>query len=349
MVAKPSGPPPGEVRDPAASPVSPADARPTDLRLPGCDARGGTGRHERYTSTTVAMDTIVTLHVETDAAARIAQTALRRAQQWFLAVERTCSRFDPSSELADLARQPGRAVPVSPLLFEAVAFACAVARRTRGAFDPTIGRQQQARGFNSNYITGAAGPRGVQPAGAGRADYRDVVLDPAARTITLRKPLLLDLGAVAKGLAIDLAARELRAFTRFAVEAGGDLFAGGAAATAAPWQIGIRAPGDEHELLDIVPVLNAAVCTSAGNERPATEAGEHHLLDPHSGRSPRGALSVTVIAPTALVADALATAAFVLGPARGSRLLDRQRLSYLILTAAGERITPNTLRPWFAQ
>lgn len=285
------------------------------------------------------MDTAVTLLVETDAPAALAEAALRRAERWFALVEQACSRFDPESELMLLCARPGRRVPVSPLLFEAVAFACAVARQTGGAFDPTIGRRQQARGFDQNYRTDCRPVAAAAAAGDASADYRDVQLDAGTRTIRLRRPLLLDLGAVAKGLAIDLAARELHGFRRYAVEAGGDLFAGGDAG-AAPWQIGIHWPGaiDTGELLDIVPVLNAAVCTSAGDRRPAHDAGEHHLLDPRRGHSPRETLSVSVIAPAALVADALGTAAFVLGPARGRRLLAAQKLDYLILTVAGERL-----------
>lgn len=297
----------------------------------------GAASTERHTAATVAMDTLVTLYAETATGGAVAQLGLQRAVQWFSVVEQACSRFNPESELVRLCAQPGRAVAVSPLLFEAVSFACAVARQTSGAFDPTIGRRQQARGFDRDYVSGVRMASDHDGDSAERVDHRDVELDQEARTITLRKPLLLDLGAVAKGLAIDLAVRELQAFERFAVEAGGDLYAGGDASAAA-WQIGIGAPAEDGELLDIVPVRNAAVCTSAGSERPAAQAGEHHLLDPRLGCSPRGVLSVTVIAPTAMVADALATAALVLGPARGRRLLDAQGLDYLILTAANERL-----------
>jgi thiamine biosynthesis lipoprotein len=283
------------------------------------------------------MDTLVTLVVETAAPAGTAQAALGRAAAWFPVVEQACSRFDPASELLRLCTRPGEMVAVSPLLFEAIAFACAVARQTRGAFDPTIGHRQQARGFDQNYRSGIRLAAPVERSTSNPPDYRDVEIDSTTRTIRLRRPLLLDLGAVAKGLAIDLAARELRAFARFAVEAGGDLYAGGAG-TPLPWQIGIRFPGEATDLLDIVPVWNAALCTSAGDARPAAALGEHHLLDPRRGHSPRGVLSASVIAPTAMVADALSTAAFVLGPARACRFLATQQVDYLLLSATGERL-----------
>ena len=73
--------------------------------------------------------------------------------------------------------------------------------------------------------------------------YRDVLLDPEQRTITLRRPLLLDLGAVAKGLAVDAAGRELEPFRDFAIDAGGDLFLGGSNPQGTPGRLGFDTRG----------------------------------------------------------------------------------------------------------
>ena len=124
-----------------------------------------------------------------------------------------------------LAAQVGVPVPVSAILFEAVQFALAVAEESGGAFDPTVGYAMETRGFNREYRTGQTIRTDLEPAGP--VSYRDVRLDPDRKTITLLRPLILDLGAVAKGLAIDLAARELRPFENFAIDAGGDLYLGG--------------------------------------------------------------------------------------------------------------------------
>jgi thiamine biosynthesis lipoprotein len=291
------------------------------------------GRATRAQST-IAMDTVVTAQVEAAGSDEAIDAALARALAWFGVVERVCSRFDSESELVQLCRRPGRAVPVSRLLFEAVGFAVAVAKLTHGAFDPTVGGAQQGRGISTNYVTGASITTATS-----HATYRDVVLDPGAGTITLRRPLLLDLGAVAKGLAIDLAARELAAYDRFAVEAGGDLFAGGTALLAVPWTVGVQHPCRDG-LLGTLHIWNRAVCSSGGYERPTSD-GEHHLLDPHTGHSPQQVIGVTAIAPTALVADALGTAAFILGPTRGLRLLHGQGIHGIIVSANAEvRLTP---------
>jgi thiamine biosynthesis lipoprotein len=288
-----------------------------------------------YTRATVAMDTVVTASAESDRPSEEIEAALERALGWFAAVEQICSRFDPESELMRLCRQPGVAVPVSALLFEAVSFALQVARLTRGAFDPTIGGQQQRRGLTRNYVSGEE-----ITSAAEQATWRDLRLNRRRRTILLQRPLLLDLGAVAKGLAIDLAARELGSVERFAIEAGGDLFAGGAAQDGEPWRIGVQHPLREG-LLGSVAVWNRAVCTSGGYERPVDSEGEHHLLDPRTGRSPHDLVSLTAVAPTALVADALGTAAFVLGERAGLRLLQRQGIAGIAVTAQHRiRLTP---------
>ena len=137
-------------------------------------------------------------------------------------------------------RTVGVAVPASAILYEAVQFALAVAEESGGAFDPTVGSAMETRGFNREYRSGR--PVRTAPARSSSATYRDVRLDPQRKTITLLRPLLLDLGAVAKGLAIDMAAHELRPFENFAINAGGDLYIGGHNPRGGPWSVGIRHP-----------------------------------------------------------------------------------------------------------
>jgi uncharacterized protein with FMN-binding domain len=174
-----------------------------------------------FTRSEVLMGTLVTIDVVRDAA----EDAVTRAFEWFHEIEDRCTRFDERSELMQLAASAGSAVPVSVILFEAVRFALQIAEESGGAFDPTIGQRMAARGFNREHRTGREVTASVPP--IGDISYRDVRVDPDRRTITLLRPLVLDLGAVAKGLAIDMAALELRPFGDFSIDAGGDLFVGG--------------------------------------------------------------------------------------------------------------------------
>jgi len=284
--------------------------------------------------TEAVMGTIVTIHVVSSEAG--VDTSIDRAFGWFHEIEERCTRFDPRSELMQLTAKAGVAVPASPILYEAVRFALMVAEETGGAFDPTVGHRMEARGFNREHRTGATVRTTIAP--DDDVSFQDVRLDPDRNTITLLRPLTLDLGAVAKGLAVDLAARELEPFKNFAIDAGGDLYLGGLNPEGDPWSVGIRHPRNAEELIDTLRVSNQAVCTSGDYER----AG--HILQPQGGTSPTVVASATVVAPGAMLADALATAVFVLGPAAGIDLLNRLEVDGLIITAELQRHETRGLR-----
>jgi len=250
--------------------------------------------------------------------------AVARAFEWFHEVEARCSRFDAASELSQLSATAGRAVEVSDLVFEALRFAVHIAEISGGAFDPVVGGAMIARGFNRHYITGETAPL---PANRDDAvTFRDIALDSEVKTVTLLRPLLLDLGAVAKGLAIDLAARELKDVRDFSIDAGGDLFLGGKNDEGADWSIGIRHPRKDHTVIEVLRVSDKAVCTSGDYERGP------HLLDPAGHAPASGLASATVIAPTAMLADAASTAAFVLGPVDGADFCRRIGVAAILFT-----------------
>lgn len=250
------------------------------------------------------MGTVVTFRVVGHEAER--GEAVERAEAWIRRIDDECSKFKPESDVSRLATRAGEAVAVSPLLFEVVEFSLAVAAASGGAFDP------------------AAGSPG--------ASWSDVTLDPEARTITLARPLVLDLGGVAKGLAVDLAARELAPLENFLVNAGGDVFAAGRNESGEVWAIGVRDPRNPGACIETLRLSNAAVCTSGDYERGA------HIIDPRTGGPARGMASVTVIAPSAMVADALGTAAYVLGPVDGAAFLREQDVRGIMVTADLERV-----------
>ena len=97
----------------------------------------------RTESVITAMSTTVSVQV---VGARDARARMQSALAWFPEVERVCSRFLPDSELRQLCAQVGQPVPVSPLLFDALHFALAVAAASDGAFDPTVGATMESRG-----------------------------------------------------------------------------------------------------------------------------------------------------------------------------------------------------------
>jgi len=297
---------------------------------------------EAFLLSTASMGTVVTIHIVGGGAPadRAAQhRAAERALGWFREVERVCSRFQPTSEVSALSSRVGEPVTVTPMLFAAAHFALAVAEETDGAFDPTLGSVLEAAGFNHEHRSGW--PVRIAPASNG-ATFRDLELDPDARTIALRRPLLLDLGAVAKGLAIDMAAKELHndGYDNFTVDAGGDLYLAGCNAAGEPWSVGIRHPRRSDEIVESLRVSNTAVCTSGDYERRTANdnaAIEHHIIDPRTGASANRCASVTTLGSSAMIADALGTAAFVLGPIDGLALLERHGIDAVIVSPGLER------------
>src|SRR5919205_4046838 len=165
-----------------------------------------TGAHD---FATVSMDTWVNIQIVTPAKRAAVEPDVQRAFAWFETVERVCSRYDAHSEVMRLLEHVGQPVPVSSLLLEATAFALELAEQTDGAFDPTLGAALERLGHDTHYVTGE---RVTSPAEALAASFRDIQLDRARGTIRLARPVVIDLNAVVKGLAIDLAARELDAY-----------------------------------------------------------------------------------------------------------------------------------------
>jgi len=157
-------------------------------------------------------------------------------------------------------------------------------------------------------------------------NHRELVVDPAARTVFLRKKgMKVGLRGLVRGYALDRAAAllESRGVGSFVLTLGGDLVVRGDK-EGTPWSVGIqdpRAPGHFAAL----PMGPGAVMTSGDYERSFTKDGVryHHIIDPRTGKPAEGVRSVTIVAGDGLSADALATAVFVLGAKDGLRLVER--------------------------
>ncbi len=275
-----------------------------------------------FVASDVFMDTLVTIEVAHYPSERAVTELAGHAFDWFREVEAVCSRFEADSELSRLSASPGKPVAVSPILFQTLQFALAVAEATGGVFDPTVGRAMELAGYDRNYRSGMSTVTHADvPV---QASYRDVCLDEDEQTVTLLRPLVLDLGAVAKGFAIDLAASALDATPDYAINAGGDVLVHGRAPDGGQWRVGIRHPRVPGALLDTLFVTDVAVCTSGDYERPRADGlGGGHIVTSQDASSTR-IVSTTVVAPTAMSADALSTAAYALGPARGIDFLQCQ-------------------------
>src|ERR1700730_6956420 len=149
-----------------------------------------------FVKSALYMDTVVSLKVVTSESSESeVEGKMSRAFEAFHFVERVCSRFNEHSELRSLSNHIGSPIQASNILFEAIHFSIVMANLTNGDFDPTLGYKHESLGFNRHYLTGeklVSNPGHVAP-----VSYLDIHLDHENRSDLLRKPLMLDLGAVA--------------------------------------------------------------------------------------------------------------------------------------------------------
>jgi thiamine biosynthesis lipoprotein len=255
-------------------------------------------------------------------------------------LEGLMSPFRPESEVSRINRAAGAApVAVSPEVFEVIARSLEVSRVSEGAFDLTFAALSELWDFSGKK------PRRVPEAAAiaGKlklVGFGRVQLDPKARTVFLpERGMQIGLGGIAKGYIVDkaLAVLKVDGVERALVNAGGDLRSF-ARPGERPWKIGIQDPRRRERLLGELEITNLAAATSGQYERFVEIEGRRygHILDPRTGWPAAGCRSVTVLAGEAWEADALATALFVLGPARGMALLrSRPGVEAMIVDAEG--------------
>jgi thiamine biosynthesis lipoprotein len=232
--------------------------------------------------------------------------------------------------------------PVSPELLEILQAAERIHHETEGAFDVTVAPLVNLWGFGPIEQTRRKIPGDEEIENALASMGQDkLMLLPKSFIQKTRPDLQLDLSAIAKGYAIDQVAAlldELGAM-RYLIELGGELRAKGNGAKGQGWQVGLEHPqvdANASKIHRVITLENAAMATS-GNYRlaftdPNTGQVYSHLIDPRTGRPVNhDLLAVSVIAPTAMEADAWATSLLVLGSEKGLQLAKQENLGALFV------------------
>lgn len=237
------------------------------------------------------------------------------------------SDYDPTSELSKLSNSsPTESpVPLSVDLFEVLSAAQALSLRSEGAFDITVGpltklwRRARRRGEfpNANLFSAARAATG----------FRHLKLHPDTKSAELIVPgMRLDLGAIAKGYAADEALRSMAGIgvTRAIINAGGDVVAGEAPPGEAGWRVAIASLEQDAPPNRFLRLANGAVATSGDLWQHVEIEGVRysHILDPKTGLGLTSHSSVTIVAPTGMSADSLASAVSVLGATAGLKLVE---------------------------
>lgn len=238
------------------------------------------------------------------------------------ALDAAMSDYREDSELMILCRKAGGpAVKVSGDLFGILTKAQEFAVRSNGAFDVTVG--PLVRLWRRARRTGELPDSASLKQALALTGHGKLHLDPATHSVRLeRAGMLLDLGGIAKGFAADEAMHvlEQREIRSALVAAGGDIVVSDPPPQKPGWIIAVGGVTESEPLT----LKNAAVSTSgdAGQNVEIGGVRYSHIVDPKTGRAVTGRSSVTVVARDGTTADALATAASVLGPEESIPMLD---------------------------
>lgn len=272
--------------------------------------------------TRVMMGTIVNLTVvgEDPASARNAVEACFSKMQY---LESVLSRHDSHSQLSRLNQQNQIASP-DPALVEIIQQAKRISEQSDGSFDITVKPLL-------DLYQHAQRQQNVLPSGSdveerlALIDYHRVFVE--GDNLQLPDPdMALTLDGIAKGFIVDRGVKILRdcGYDSVLVEAGGDLAAFGRNARQSAWRVGLKSPRQEGgAFLAAVNVRNQALATSGDYQTYySDDYRHHHILDPRRGISPARLASVSILAPSAMLADGYATAVMVLGPERGKKLVN---------------------------
>lgn len=270
------------------------------------------------------------------------EAAVDRAFDEMSRIEKLMSPHLAESDLSRLAQAPEGA-ELSHETIRLLQRSLELSHISSGSFDPTLGQLKQLWGVEGDQPRVPA-PEEIQ-AVLGQTGVRR--LDIKGTYVSKMAPgLAVDLGGIAKGYAVDRAAEVLRdaGVTQASINAGGDLRLLGNR-QGRPWRIGIQHPRQSGELLAVLSLSDQAVVTSGDYERFFEIDGVryHHIFDPATGQPSHASQSVTIVAASATLADALATAAFVLGPEAGLILLESQGADGILVGADGQLLTTRGL------
>ena len=240
-------------------------------------------------------------------------------------IETRYSRYRDDSELSLINRTAdGRAVTVSDPMLSVLRAATEVSARSGGAFDVTVGPLVRLWGFHEKkpHVPTPAELEKVRPL----VSYENLVIDEASHTVRFRRSgVEIDLGGIAKGFAVELAANVLRnhGLSGF-VDAGGNQYMLGLPPGKAYWTVGIKDPDFPEKLLGVLEVGEGSLSTSAQYANFLTTGTRRygHILDPRTLQPSESALSVTIISRDGTLADALSKVGFILGPEKGLKVIE---------------------------
>jgi thiamine biosynthesis lipoprotein len=307
-------PPPAMTSNPPAPLASAPAAALTPVKLDVSEQAMGT-----------EVRVIAFTNVKADEA--VTRAAIDKAIAEIRRLEDVMTTWRPS-EIQSLNDRPGEWVAVGPDSLDVLKKSVWAGKMSKGTFDVTYASMGPLWKFGDAAEQQPKPPSSADVAkGRARIDYRKIELDEAGKRARIGKDQKIDLGGIAKGYAVDGAARVLQAagVTDFLVQAGGDLFGAGKKPDGSAWVSGIRDPrGPAERFFATIELSDHAFSTAGDYARAYIWGGKryHHIIDPRTGYPATASRSVTIWARDAFTADAVDDAVFILGPKEGLEIVE---------------------------
>jgi len=288
----------------------------------------------------VAMGTVIEITLIADDEEATNKAALRAFQE-MKRIETLMSPWLDSSDVTRINRSAGKErVKISPETFKVIQKAQEISELSERGFDITVAPLTE--------LWRKAREKKIPPSTEevkeklGLVNFKNIEMDREGKVFLKKQDMAIDLGGIAKGYAVDRAFELLKSLgnKNLIVNAGGDLRVGGQK-NSQPWSIGIQNPRESQKTLARIAVSDLAVTTSGDYEKFFIYQGKryHHIFNPKDGFPAEDCQSVTILCKEGMMADALATAVFVLGLEKGYTLCQKlEGVDCLIVDKKGKMI-----------
>lgn len=286
-----------------------------------------------------SMNTTVEMYLESIADGR-ESFVINEVNQLFSIIESQCSRFAPESELSVLNSNQGKVVQVSPALLQILQAAKKAYFQSEGIYNPGILRQLQMAGYNTSFdeiqqpgLSPFHCREGCNP--VDKLPYQ--IVDAERRLVEVIDQVGIDLGGIAKGWCVDHVSEFLSLHGCGYINAGGDLRVFGHRKES--WKIGVEDPFQPNRNKAVVHLTKGAVATSSTWKRKwrVGDVGNHHLIDPRTGKpSDSTIVSATIMAPDTVAADVAAKVVLILGEHEGAAWARKHSYQGFMILQDGE-------------
>lgn len=263
-------------------------------------------------------------------------------------IENLISSWDKGSETSAINRNAGlKAIRVKKELFQLIERAKGISKLTDGAFDISYAAVDRIWKFDGS-MKQMPSAKEIKSSVA-KVGAKHIELDAKNSAVFLKKKgMKIGFGAIGKGYAADKAKALLQeqGVTAGIINASGDMSAWGSQPNGEPWRVAISNPMNKNKVFALMPLQNRAVVTSGDYEKYVRFNGVRyaHIIDPRTGYPATGLISVTVFAPKAELADALATAVFVMGKEAGiDRINQLPDVDCILIDANGKISTSKNI------